>query len=212
MHGGKVVSASGDAPRVKAPAMKTDELQLDLLSASTEASLGCALNGVKAADGSCTCDAAWEGAQCERFAFVPTSDEADLNSPWAAKDLETSTWGMGTLQRPLGAKGATAGAAATDAAAAAAAAEPPLRRQPVAAHVRGGADGELRDWRVADQQPGCSLGQRGPRQPVEAPRRRACPAGDVPVCRHRAQRDSTPLLPSLFSSLLFSLLSYMLSF
>lgn len=65
------------------------------------ASLDCALNGVKAADGSCTCDPAWEGAQCERFAFVSTSDDADLNSPWASTDLETSTWGMGTLQRPL---------------------------------------------------------------------------------------------------------------
>ena len=43
------------------------------------ASLDCALNGVKAADGSCTCDPAWEGAQCERFAFVSTSDDADLN-------------------------------------------------------------------------------------------------------------------------------------
>ena len=66
------------------------------------ASLDCALNGVLEADGTCTCDPAWEGGQCERLAFVPTTDEHDLNSPWAAPDLATSTWGMGTLQRPLG--------------------------------------------------------------------------------------------------------------
>ena len=58
----------------------------------------------QAADGKCECDAQWEGDQCERFSFVPTSDDADVNSPWAAHDLETSTWGMGTLQRPIDGK------------------------------------------------------------------------------------------------------------
>lgn len=68
------------------------------------ASLDCALNGVKLTDGSCKCDPAWEGSQCERFAFVPGTDETDINSPWAAVDLETSTWGMGTLQKPIDGK------------------------------------------------------------------------------------------------------------
>lgn len=76
-------------------------LVVNSVSSSPAASLDCALNGIKAADGRCACDPAWEGAQCERFSFVPTSDEADLNSPWAANDLQTSTWGMGTLQRPV---------------------------------------------------------------------------------------------------------------
>ena len=35
------------------------------------ASLDCALNGIKLNDGSCKCDPAWEGSQCERLAFVP---------------------------------------------------------------------------------------------------------------------------------------------
>ena len=51
-------------------------------------SLDCSLNGVKAADGSCRCDPQWEGGQCERLAFVPGTHEADVNSPWAEKDLE----------------------------------------------------------------------------------------------------------------------------
>ena len=33
--------------------------------AASAASLDCALNGIKAADGRCACDPAWEGAQCE---------------------------------------------------------------------------------------------------------------------------------------------------
>jgi hypothetical protein len=35
------------------------------------------------------------------MSFVPASHEADVNSPYAAHDLEVSTWGMGTLQHSL---------------------------------------------------------------------------------------------------------------
>jgi hypothetical protein len=35
------------------------------------------------------------------MSFIPASHEADVNSPYAAHDLEVSTWGMGTLQHSL---------------------------------------------------------------------------------------------------------------
>ena len=59
--------------------------------------LDCALNGACTA-GACQCDPAFEGAQCERFAFTPGPSAADINSPWAVPDLQTSTWGLGILQ------------------------------------------------------------------------------------------------------------------
>jgi hypothetical protein len=71
------------------------------MAAACTGNLDCALNGVCSSAGQCECDAQWEGEQCERFAFVPGPSAADLNSPWAKPDLKTSTWGMGTLQRPV---------------------------------------------------------------------------------------------------------------
>lgn len=63
--------------------------------------LDCSLTG-QCNSGACHCDAAWEGEQCERLAFVPAGNETDVNSPWALHDLQVSTWGMGTAQRALG--------------------------------------------------------------------------------------------------------------
>ena len=56
--------------------------------------LDCSLNGVCVA-GTCQCDAAWEGEQCERFATLPASPTADV------KEAATSTWGTGTLAGQL---------------------------------------------------------------------------------------------------------------
>ena len=69
-------------------------------AASEHYSLSCSLNGVSTSTG-CKCDPQWEGLQCQRLAFAPGSHEADINSPWAAEDMQVSTWGMGTLQRPI---------------------------------------------------------------------------------------------------------------
>lgn len=86
--------------------MLRSSLPLALLASGSAADsrcksdLDCALNGV-CTTGRCVCDAAWEGQQCERFAFLPGPVDADVNSPWATPDLETSTWGLGTLQRPV---------------------------------------------------------------------------------------------------------------
>ena len=56
--------------------------------------LDCSLNGVCVA-GTCQCDAAWEGEECERFATLPASPTADV------KEAATSTWGTGTLAGQL---------------------------------------------------------------------------------------------------------------
>jgi hypothetical protein len=69
-------------------------------AAACRSDLDCALNGVCLAS-RCRCDPQWEGEQCERFAFVPSPAAADVNSPWATPDLQISTWGLGTLQRPI---------------------------------------------------------------------------------------------------------------
>ena len=63
--------------------------------------LDCSLTG-QCNSGACHCDAACEGEQCERLAFVPAGNGTDVNSPWALHDLQVSTWGMGTAQRALG--------------------------------------------------------------------------------------------------------------
>ena len=83
------------------PLLSTAALLASASGRTCTSDLDCALNGVCTTAGRCACDAAWEGEQCERFAFVPGPVDADVNSPWATPDLQTSTWGLGTLQRPV---------------------------------------------------------------------------------------------------------------
>ena len=55
----------------------------------------CRLNGVCIA-GACECEPAWEGKQCERFAFLPTPTGSDI------REAGVSTWGGGFLQKKIG--------------------------------------------------------------------------------------------------------------
>jgi hypothetical protein len=64
-------------------------------AASCASDLDCSLNG-RCMGGACDCDAAWEGAQCERFSWLPTPAGADLKEP------NVTTWGAGTLGRRVG--------------------------------------------------------------------------------------------------------------
>jgi hypothetical protein len=61
--------------------------------ASCHSDLDCSLNGdCITATGKCDCDAAWEGAQCERFATLPTPPAMDIKEP------EVTTWGGQAVQ------------------------------------------------------------------------------------------------------------------